>query len=173
MPENNTIRLRAPEPADLDALYLLENDTSLWQFGSTTTPLSRFALRDFIERCSEPVFDTRQLRLVIERKEDAQLIGTIDLYDFDPQHRRAGVGVCIDGRFQRQGYATGALEILKSYCFEILNLHQIYAFVPEKNLPSLSLFCRCGFVQTGVLTDWLIRRNVAENVVVLQYTDRA
>ena len=33
--ENDTIRLRALEPEDLDLLYAWENDTSLWEFGST------------------------------------------------------------------------------------------------------------------------------------------
>ncbi|KAA6312720.1 Spermidine N(1)-acetyltransferase, partial [termite gut metagenome] len=27
------IRLRAPEPEDLDAVYEIENDSSLWKFG--------------------------------------------------------------------------------------------------------------------------------------------
>ena len=34
------IELRAVEPEDLDALYRWENDSSLWIYGSTVSPLS-------------------------------------------------------------------------------------------------------------------------------------
>ena len=44
--ENDTIRLRALEPEDLDLLYAWENDTSLWEFGSTLVPYSRYVDRD-------------------------------------------------------------------------------------------------------------------------------
>ena len=36
--ENSNIRLRAPEPEDLEILYKWENDTSLWEYGASITP---------------------------------------------------------------------------------------------------------------------------------------
>ena len=36
-----SIRLRAIEPEDLDLLYLIENDTRLWNVGTTNVPYSR------------------------------------------------------------------------------------------------------------------------------------
>lgn len=42
------IRLRALEPEDLDMLYEIENDRSLWNVGATNVPYSRYTLHDYI-----------------------------------------------------------------------------------------------------------------------------
>ncbi|HAV55970.1 MAG TPA: GNAT family N-acetyltransferase, partial [Aequorivita sp.] len=38
------IFLRALELSDLDFLYILENDESLWEVSNTTTPYSKYIL---------------------------------------------------------------------------------------------------------------------------------
>ena len=38
------IVLRAMEPEDLEELYAIENDRSIWDVGSTNVPYSRYAL---------------------------------------------------------------------------------------------------------------------------------
>ena len=38
-------RLRAPEPEDLDVLFGMENDTSLWMVSGNAVPYSRPALQ--------------------------------------------------------------------------------------------------------------------------------
>ena len=46
------IFLRALEPEDLDFLYEMENDESLWEVGSTNVPYSRQMLLDYIATAS-------------------------------------------------------------------------------------------------------------------------
>ena len=36
--------LRALEPEDLDFLYIIENDSSLWKFGASNVPYSKYVL---------------------------------------------------------------------------------------------------------------------------------
>lgn len=67
--ESNRITLRALEPEDLDILYKWENDSRLWQNGSTLTPYSKFALRDYLENSLQDIFQSRQLRLMVEEKQ--------------------------------------------------------------------------------------------------------
>ena len=38
MSQNPKIRLRALEPEDLDLLYRIENDVTLWNVGSSNVP---------------------------------------------------------------------------------------------------------------------------------------
>jgi len=35
------VRLRAVEPSDVELMYPVENDISLWESGTTTAPVSR------------------------------------------------------------------------------------------------------------------------------------
>ncbi|MEZ4999417.1 MAG: GNAT family protein [Bacteroidales bacterium] len=64
---------------------------------------------------------------MICRATDGQPVGTIDLFEFDPHHLRAGIGILIaEQSDRRKGYASMALEALVDYCFSHLKLHQVY-----------------------------------------------
>src|SRR5690554_4202920 len=86
--ENNQIGLRAPEPEDLDILYLWENDTALWEYGASITPYSRFDLKQYLIDNKHDIYIDKQLRLIVVNKSDGATIGAVDLYDFEPFHRR-------------------------------------------------------------------------------------
>ena len=86
------IELRAVEPEDLDALYRWENDSSLWIYGSTVSPFSRYLLKQYIENYTADITRDKQLRLIIMRKESRQVIGAIDCFDYDTTNRKAAIG---------------------------------------------------------------------------------
>ena len=54
-------------------------------------------------------------------------IGTIDLFDYEPMHARAGLGIWIvQESNRRQGYAKEALRLIIEYAFFKLQLNQLY-----------------------------------------------
>jgi diamine N-acetyltransferase len=166
--ESENILLRALEPEDLDVLYQWENDSELWKFGSTLTPYSKFALRDYLSNSLQDIFHSRQLRLMIVRKEDAKSIGTTDLYEYDPLNHRAGMGILLDAAYRRKGLGTEALRLCETYAFRFLHLKQLYAYVPASNTPSVKLFNRCGYELSGTLKSWLKTENGFEDVYFMQ-----
>ena len=64
--ENATISLRAPEPEDLDILYIWENNPEIWKVFGTVVPFSRFVLKQYLDNAGKDIFETRQLRLIIQ-----------------------------------------------------------------------------------------------------------
>ena len=167
MLRNEHIRLRALEPDDLELLYRVENDTSLWHVGTTNEPLSRQSLRDYLLRTTSDIYADRQLRLVIETV-GREPVGMIDLANFEPRHWRAEVGIVVLAPYGRKGYASQALSLLIDYCRHFLHLHQLYASVPAANQPSLRLFKQAGFHQTAILKDWLATPEGYEDVALFQ-----
>lgn len=158
--ESEHIRLRALEPEDVDILYQWENDTQVWGVSNTLLPFSRHVLRKFIAEQIHEIYRTRQSRFVIETREERNPVGVIDLFDFDPHHLRAGVGVLVyASENRRKYYATEALDTLIRYGFELLHLHQLYAQIPSTNTPSIRLFEQAGFVRCGEKKDWLRLQN--------------
>lgn len=154
--ENNNIRLRALEPEDLDILYAWENDMSIWYLSNTLTPFSRYTLKKYLKNSGADIYEAKQLRLIIELKNDSRPVGTIDLFDFDPFHLRAGIGVLISKKEDRgHGYASEALQLLINYSFQTLGLKQLYCNITEDNPESLKLFIKHGFVITGQKHDWI------------------
>ncbi len=158
--ENNTIRLRAPEQSDIDIIYVWENNMEIWKVSNTITPFSRFVLKKYIETAHLDIWDTKQLRLIIEAKDQNPLmytpVGVVDLFDFDPFHLRAGIGILIaNSEYRQKGYASEALKLIIRYTFETLQLHQIYCNIAADNQVSQQLFKNAGFVQVGVKKEWL------------------
>ena len=165
--ENNTIQLRAPEPEDLDTLFRWENDTSLWELGNTLSPYSHFDLKRYIAESGSDIYERKQLRLIIELKETNTAIGAVDLYDFDPHHRRAGIGILVDPAHQKKGLGKSALSLLIDYAFSFIRIHQLYAYIPVTNTPSLRLLEQCGFETMGLLKDWLLTVNGYTDVAIV------
>lgn len=152
--KGENINLRALEPEDLDFLFEVENTEDNWEISTTSTPYSRYILKQYLDNSHKDIYEAKQLRLMIcKNREDR--VGLIDIFDFEPKHRRAAVGILICGKENRQnGYGTQALELVKKYCFSHLGLHQLYAGVGMDNLPSRKLFEKGGFLQTGIKRDW-------------------
>ena len=134
--QGNGIRLRAPEPEDLEVMFRFENATDVWEMSNTTGPYSRFQLKQYIEQTQNDLFADRQLRLMIENG-NRQVVGIVDLCSFDPLHNRAEVGI-----------------MLEEHCFRYLGIHQLFAYIAVENLPSRRLFAACGYKESAVLKEW-------------------
>jgi len=154
--ENNLIKLRAIESTDIDVLFEWENHTENWLISSTVTPFSREILIQYIKNAHEDIFTAKQLRLIIvDKMRNNLIVGAIDLFDFDPLNKRAGVGILINPSERGKGFGFLALEQLKLYCFQILQLHQLYANILTSNTTSISLFEKCGFTISGCKKEWI------------------
>jgi len=150
------IRLRALEPEDLELLYNWENNLSYWVISNTVSPFSKYTLKRYVENSHKSIYETSQLRLMIDHTPDGVSIGTIDIFDFDPYHKRAGLGILIaNEEYRRKGYATMALTCLTGYCFKTLQLHQLYCNILENNPESIELFKKNGFIRAGIKKEWV------------------
>ena len=99
----------------------------------------------------------------------AKTIGSIDLFDLDPPHRRAGTGILIaNNGDRRKGFAAEALNLLQEYAFGVLGLHQLYCHIHSDNLPSIRLFKGAGFKPCGELKDWTQTNGQWKTVEIFQ-----
>ncbi|WP_196889908.1 GNAT family N-acetyltransferase [Aureivirga sp. CE67] len=153
------IHLRALEAEDLIFLHKIENDEDFWEVSNTITPFSKFILKNYLENAHLDIYEAKQLRLVIARNDSDAPIGFIDLFDFDPFHKRAGIGIMIVQSEQNKGFATESLNLVINYSFTYLQLHQLYANITEDNQNSIFLFEKCNFKHTGTKKDWIYSVN--------------
>ncbi len=152
--EHGKIRFRAMEPEDVNLLYEWENDAEIWEISNTMEPFSKYILNKYIKDSQRDIYEAKEMRMIIETNE-GEPVGAIDLFDFDPFHFRAGVGILIhDEKDRKLGYATDALQLLCSYAADYLRLHQLYANIGEDNEASIQLFTGNGFELCGSKKDW-------------------
>ena len=154
--QDERIALRALEPEDVDLLMRWENDEANWPLSGTLAPYSRHILREYVAHSSADIYSSRQLRLIITERTGEQAIGTIDLFDFDPFHLRAGVGILIGEKsYRRQGHASRALTLIARYGFQYLGLQQLYCTIGAGNQGSQRLFEKQGFKRSGTQAQWI------------------
>lgn len=163
------INLRALEPSDLEFLYQLENDESIWEVSNTTTPYSKFVLKQYLENAHRDIYEVKQLRLAICLKSKEAVIGFIDLFDFDPKHKRVGLGIVIASQENRgKGFAAEAIQLTCKYAFTHLDVHQIFANITSDNNKSIHLFEKVGFQKSGEKKDWIFSEGRFKNELLYQ-----
>lgn len=165
--KNDRITLRSPEPEDLELMYAMENDTTLWSVGNATLPYSRYTLRAYLEQSRQDLFSEHQARFVIELA-GGEAAGMIDLAEYDPLNSRAEVCIGLLGRHRGKGIATETMQLLCEYAFKKLHIHQLYAYVPQWNNKSITLFEKNGFEKSALLRQWQRNENGYNDVFLMQ-----
>ncbi len=162
------VTLRPMETEDIELLYQWENNMEIWEVSNTRTPYSKYILAQYIKESAKDIYETKQLRLIIQ-DEELKPVGAIDLFDFEPYHLRAGIGILIHSIDDRnKGYASDTLSALSGYALEVLGLKQLYANIAADNKKSVHLFIKSGFEQVGIKRSWLKTFSGWKDEILLQ-----
>lgn len=160
-------KLRTLEPQDLDFLFDLENDKDNWLVSQTRVPFSKALLNQYIQSAQD-IFVSNQIRFVITTYNTNEQVGFIDLFEFDPINQRVGVGIIIEKKYRKKGYASDALALIITYCFDTLLVHNIFCNILTSNQHSISLFTNKNFKLIGTKKDWINTANGWEDENVYQ-----
>lgn len=164
------LTLRAMEPYDVDFLIKWENDPRIWQYSNTIIPFSRHTLEEYVMNASNDIYMDKQLRLMIDV--DNVTVGCVDMFDFDPFHRRAAVGILIDVKYRGHGYAMESIRQMAEFAFDKLQLKQLYCDVSKNNEEAMHVFQKIGFEVTGEKHAWRRNNGVWEDYYFLQFINK-
>lgn len=168
MLQGQEVYLRAIEPEDAHPMIRWENNPENWKISNTLVPFSKNLIEQYVNS-AQNILETKQVRFIICLRKNDLAIGTIDLFEFDPIHQRAGVGVLIgDSSYRKRGYADEALKLLIKYSFDRLQLHQLFCHIFETNEASIKLFERNGFEKSGERKEWVRTQNGWETEMFYQ-----
>ena len=153
------IKLRKIEPSDLPFLYQWENDATMWADSDTHNPLSRHDLHQYIENTTGDIYRDGQLRLIIEGVADTSspnIIGCIDLFDFDARNRKSAIGMYIAPEARGKGVGKQAVQLLEDYAFGFLHLRMLYAIISVHNSACSHIYEQMGYIPSSLLRDWTL-----------------
>ena len=153
------LRLRKIEPSDLPFLYQWENDATMWADSDTHNPLSRHDLHQYIENTTGDIYRDGQLRLIIEGVADTSspnIIGCIDLFDFDARNRKSAIGMYIAPEARGKGVGKQAVQLLEDYAFGFLHLRMLYAIISVHNSACSHIYEQMGYIPSSLLRDWTL-----------------
>ncbi|MBT4479358.1 MAG: GNAT family N-acetyltransferase [Flavobacteriales bacterium] len=138
------IKLRTLLPTDLEFLQKIENDRSLWEYGSDRKIFTKKELTNYIKNSSEKIQKAKQFRFVVDYNNTP--VGFVDLFEY--KDSSAGVGIIIDEEYQKRGFASESLKLLIDYSLEKLKLKILHCKISKCNFRSIQLFTSCGFIFT-------------------------
>ncbi len=154
MLKGTSIFLRAIEPEDATKIMIWENNPENWRVSGTEAPISMHGILEYINSIQN-FRQSGELRLMICLNSNKEAIGTLDLFEANFKHGRAGIGILIaEKKYRNQGFANESLNLLKDYAFNFLGFHSLFANVLEENHDSINLFESAGFELVGVKKDW-------------------
>jgi diamine N-acetyltransferase len=165
--KSNKISLRAVEPTDLDIIMQWENNPEFWPVSNTLTPFSKELLDQYVHSAQD-IYSVKQIRLIIDELASHKTVGAIDLFDFDPRHQHAGVGILIDPDFRKKGFAADAIALIKKYARDIVGIRNLSATIIEDNQASIQLFEKAGFRKIGQRKKWFNKGDVWLDELIYQ-----
>jgi diamine N-acetyltransferase len=169
MLQSSSVFLRALEPEDLELLYTIENDTTVWSVSSERSHYSKFALKQYLASQPANIFQQGELRLVICESLTNKSVGLIDLTNFSPIDRRAEISICLLDDYRGRGYAKDAIVGIEKYAAEVLRLDFLYAQVSKTTNPaSMKLFESLAYAEVAVLPAWHYGKNGHEDLAILK-----
>ncbi len=146
------VNFRDVQLSDTDFVLQIENNENIWKISHTTTPFTKSEIESFITHNIIDGLLNDQKRWIITINDIE--CGCIDLFDYNKQNSRAGIGIVIHQDYQNKGIASLALAKFLNFCKTNLKLYQIYCSIISDNTDSIKLFTKHGFIETGIRKEW-------------------
>jgi len=141
MLKGKNISLRNLKESDIDFLQKIENNPTLWEFGSEQKIYTKQELLSYIKNSKTPLKTAKQYRFVVDYNNTP--IGFVDLFNY--KKKSASVGIIINEKHQNKGFAKESLKLLSDYCFNVFGLNQLSCSVGKDNLKSNKLFLSASY----------------------------
>ena len=167
MTMTRSFKLRAPEPDDVNMIYIWENLSDESHSSLRSGPLSRHQIQQFVDNYDGEIYSQGALRYMIDV--DGQTVGTIDVFDYDHRARHAFIGIYVSAAARRNGVGCKAIAEVERLMARNVGMHSLAALVAEDNLPSRKLFEKAGYKAVGILRDWLTDGEKRINAIVYQH----
>lgn len=160
------LRLRPLAPGDAEGLYRMQSDPDFMRYWSSRPWTTLAQAQALIALDQQAMAAHRYLRLAVERREDAALVGTCSLFAFDEAGHRAEIGYGIARAHWRRGYAVESVGALVGFGFDRLGLHRIEAEIDPANRASARSLETLGFRREGLLRErWIIDGRVSDSAL--------
>ena len=158
--------LRKADLKDIDALYEIKNNKpAAAMLGGFSYGYSKLDIENWIVSHNK---NQNEIIFLIENMECNEVIGHVGLYNIDFRIRKAEFAILIAGeKNQGKGYGTICTKFMVDYAFNELNIRKITLSLLSDNIPALSLYKKCGFVQEGLLKNEQFKNGKYHDIVLM------
>lgn len=156
--DGERVRFTALQFDNIYKHFRWNNDPELNRLDSEI-PYEKESFGAFKQRFEQMCFNPSPVNRDFEiHAEDGVLIGVAYVADISEHNRHGLVGVTIGDRsYWGRGYGRESLELLLTYCFDVMELHRVSAETFEYNEAWKNLVEEAGFSREGAAREYLYR----------------
>nr|WP_315029594.1 GNAT family N-acetyltransferase [uncultured Chryseobacterium sp.] len=144
--ETERLTLQEINESHIDDILQIRSNDVINQYVKRNSPKNNYDALEFILHIKRKTQDHEIIFWGISYKDQQKLIGTICLWKFSDDRKRAEVGYELLPDYHKKGIMTEALTSVIKYGFHDLKLYEISAFTHKNNKNSQILLLRHGFV---------------------------
>lgn len=147
--QTDRLTLRPHRMADADAWYAIQSDPEVRRYLPWPERTREQSLAHLRRRTASTVLARRDDFLALAVEHDGTLIGDVSMHlrVVQPENREVEVGWLLGTAHSGHGYAGEAAAALLSFAFRELRATTASAIIDERNVRSLALASRLGFVR--------------------------
>ncbi len=138
--------LREIVESDLERIYFFRSDKEITKFIKRPEPQTLKTAEAHIKKIRAEQRKNNSANWGIMMQDSDELIGTICLWNFSEDRKKAEVGYDLDTKFHGKGIMSEALKEVLRFGFEKMNFEIIEAFTDNRNIASKNLLKRFGFI---------------------------
>ena len=146
------LNLRKILMSDLDRVHFFRSDKEINKY-IKREPQTREMTIAHIELITKALMTDESITWGITTKESDVLIGSICLWNFSKDKKKAEVGYGLDPEFQGKGIMGEALKATMDFGFNQRGFETIEAYTDYRNLPSKKLLKQHGFIPSEGIKD--------------------
>jgi len=147
--ETDRLTLRQLAGHDANELFHLRSDDEVMKYIARPKAKSVLETTVFIQTINDSIRNNENINWAITLNSHNRLIGNISFWRIIKEHHRAEMGYVLHPYYHGQGLMQEAIAAVLKYGFENMRLHSVEANVDPRNLPSIKLLEKCGFIQEG------------------------
>jgi len=161
-----TLRLRALRPDDATDVFDLYRDKEANRFGYQPKMDSVDDAIALVAQIAALAETGSILHFGAAQRSDDRVIGHATLFAFQPKGARAEVGYSVHRDLWGKGVGTEILRVLVRHAFVDRGLRRLEADIDPRNVGSLRVLERNGFVREGYLRErWEIGGEIQDAVI--------
>lgn len=144
--------LRKIEPDDVDALFAIYSDETLFRYTPGSARKTRDAVSNMVGHFQRD-FDKRKIIFmgICLAGDPGHIVGVAEIFDYDRKVNCITIGYRLHRAFWSRGIATEAVRMMVGYLFTEIGINRIQAYVMPENTRSHSVLLRNGFQKEGTI----------------------
>lgn len=167
MLEGRNITLRPLKMSDWEKTIQWRNDIGIKEMAMMHPfPITEMIEKEWYENILKSIND-KTIYFAVAKKDDTP-IGFIMLNKISYMHRNCALGIVIgEKEEQGKGFGKEAIELIRDYAFNTLNINKITVEVIGTNRNAISFYEKLGFIEEGRLRQHFFVEGKYHDVIIL------